>query len=88
MTTTTRLSRTHPGYIGNEADDDAIRPLIARLESTRRRLDAAGLIDPARCTIHAEHGLDLDDLQYLAEMSPFVPQDRTGPCSPWGSRGF
>lgn len=66
-----------PGYIGNEADDDAIRPLVAQLESTRRSLDAAGLIEPARCTIHAEHGLDLDDLQYLAEMSPFVPPDRT-----------
>ena len=66
-----------PGYIGNEADDDAIRPLIAQLESTRRSLDAAGLIEPARCTIHAEHGLNLSDLQYLAEMSPFVPQDRT-----------
>ena len=66
-----------PGYIGDEADDDAVRPLIAQLESTRRRLDAAGLIEPARCTIHAEHGLNLDDLQYLAEMSPFVPSDRT-----------
>ena len=66
-----------PGYIGNEADDDAIRPLIARFESTRRSLHAAGLIEPARRKIHAEHGLDLDDLQYLADMSPFVPQDRT-----------
>ena len=66
-----------PGYIGNEADDDAIRPLIAQLESTRRSLDAVGLIEPARCTIHAEHGIALDDLQYLAEMSPFVPRDRT-----------
>ena len=66
-----------PGYTGNEADDEAIRALIAQLESNRRSLDVAGLIEPARCTIHAEHGLDLDDLQYLADMSPFVPQDRT-----------
>ena len=66
-----------PGYIGNEADDDAIRPLITRLESTRRSVDAAGLIEPARCTINAEHGLNVDDFQYLAKMSPFVPQDRT-----------
>ena len=66
-----------PGYIGNEADDDAFRPLVARFESIRRRFDAVGRIEPARSTIHAEHGLDLDDLQYLAEMSPFVPQDRT-----------
>ena len=66
-----------PGYTGNEADDDAIRALIAQLESKRRSLDVAGLIEPARCTIHAEHGLDLDYMQYLADMSPFVPQDRT-----------
>ena len=72
-----KIVANSPGYMGNEDDDDAIRPLVAQLESTRRSLDAAGLIEPARRTIHAEHGLDLDDLQYLAEMSPFVPRDRT-----------
>ena len=72
-----KVVASSPGYIGNEDDDAAIRPLIAQLESYRRRVDAEGLIEPARRAIQLEHSLDLFDLRSLNDLSPFVPSDRT-----------
>ncbi len=66
-----------PAFVGDaETDDLALRHSIARNEGFRRQLVAAGLIDPARQLIHAEHPLEQRDFLPLVAMTPFVPADR------------
>ena len=62
-----------PGLGVGEADDTAMRHLIARGEGFRRQIAVSGTIEPARRTIIAEHPVEERDLLLLAEYSPFVP---------------
>jgi hypothetical protein len=58
---------------GEEHDASAIQHLIARHESSRRRITVAGAIEPARMVINQEHALSERHFLVLAEMSAFVP---------------
>ena len=62
------------GVSGN-SDGAAIASQIARAESIRRQLMAAGKIEPARQIVMSEHFLSDDVLRLLLQHSPFVPED-------------
>lgn len=65
-----------PGGIGAaEEEEDALRRMIIRSEAFRRQLAAAGMIEPARRLIMAEHPLDTYELLVIVHNSPFVPPD-------------
>ena len=69
-----KLVAKSPGMMnGPDAQESAIRHLIARHEGMRRELTVSGAIEPARWMIQAEHPLFTRHFEPLAEMSPFVP---------------
>ncbi len=72
-----KVVTTSPGILGDDEDGAlTLRHIIVGNEGIRRNLVAQGQIDPARWVIQIEHPLDQRDFFPIAEMSPFVPENR------------
>ena len=68
-----------PGYMpGGENQEIGLRHIVIRHEQIRRQSLAFGMIDPARLQIRSEHPISDVSFRFIAEMSPFVPIDRSG----------
>jgi hypothetical protein len=68
-----KLIAKSPGLLGEDADETAMRHLIARHEGFRRQTTASGMIEPARRFIMSEHPLHTRHFLPIAQFSPFVP---------------